>query len=580
MKGGIISGGLLILILLPLLSGEVTGTTLTSPSIESAVNKMTLLKEEALDRGLRLPEYASLYIIKKAEPSIEDMEELIRLDSSLPHNYFKISELYFKKGLKEGVVNGVPYLLSGFNVALKDFNWVVNLLVLFSGIALSGLLIALIITALLRTPLEIPLLIHEIAEKRISYAFIGLIILSAFAGIPYLALSILLLSAIHIRTRGAKVLVGLFSLFLMSLPFILQIEERLIRIISDPEVRAVRDVNSMRDNRFILSLPGGERAVTITSPSKDFAFEFSKALALKREGRIDEALKIFRDLAETHKDYRVFNNLGNCLFLKGNIDEAVSYYNKALDLKINPQSLFNLSQASKERLEFEKGKQYYEEAMKLDSDLISQFTRISSKVPNRFLMDITLDTGDLLRFGLSREKGSVASILRRDFLDILIPLLLLGLLFIKVPVVAYRCSRCGRIICNLCQKKELWGRMCPECYDVLVSPDRTDSKMRLQRLLYLQKKKELRKRIFWISSLLPGGPQIAQGWIVYGFVIHLSLVTGVIMFFAGRFYTIEDVRQFYLTGIGLLLVITGVLIHLLTLFSGEVTVRRVSRRWA
>jgi|GEM_PF-19039 len=533
------------------------------------------LREEALNKGLRFPEAGFSYILRQKNLSADKIAELIRLDPESPSNYFRISEFMFKDDIKEWLTNGIPYLLSGFKASFHDLYWLINLMLLFSSLIILSIILAFIAASIIRLPFEIPLLVHEIRESRIYYLLPGILIISSIAGIPYFATAVLTIRAIHSPSRTLKVYIGLWCIFLLALPFLYQIEQRFINILSDPEVRAVRDVNESRDNRLILVLQSSDISYERGSTKQGGDLQpsdyitFSKALALKREGRLDEAMEILKGLSEKYNDYRVFNNLGNCLFLKGDIDGAIKAYQKAMEIKNNPQSLYNLSQASRERLDFEKGKEYYEEAMRLNAELVSRFTKNSSRSANRFLMDITLGTGELLKFSFLKVTKDLRPI---RYYEILIPLLFLLLLLIRFPVVAYRCSRCGRIMCNICQKKELWGKMCPDCYDALVTPDKTDSKTRLQRLLYLQKKRTSRKRLLWLLSLIPGASHIVSERIISGTSILSLILLAILMFIAGRNYTIENINQSYLGAFGIATGVLGLIVHLFTL-------RRLSRVW-
>ncbi len=528
------------------------------------------LKEEALNKGLRFPVAGFSYITRQKDLSPGRIAELISLDPEEPSNYFKISELSLKKNFKEGLVSGMPYLISGFRAAFHDLYWLVNLALLFSGLVVLSIVLAFIVASITRLPFEVPLLVHEIKESRAYYLLFVLLIISAMAGIPYFATAILIIRAIHNPSRILKVFLGLWCLFLLALPFLYQIEQKFVNILSDPEIRAIRDVNGSKDNRLILALP---HQPDIKGNGKELLpsdyIPFSKALALKREGRIDEAIEILKGLSEKYNDYRVLNNLGNCIFLKGDIDGAIRFYQKAIEIKNNPQSLYNLSQASKERLDFEKGKQYYEEAIRLNAELVSRFTKNSSRSANRFLMDITLGTGELFKFSFLKVAKGLRPI---RYYEILIPLLFLLLFWIRFTVIAYRCSRCGRIMCNICQRKELWGKMCPDCYDAIVTPDKTDSKTRLQRLLYLQGKRISRKRLLWILSLIPGAPQILGERIISGISILSLTMLAVLMFIAGRGYTIENITQSYL---GVFAIAAGLLVLIIHLF----TLRRLSKIW-
>ncbi len=560
----------LLNLILPLSSSADTETEKFGGN-QSSEERLLVIKEEALNRGLRFPEPAILYILSGHSAGGGEVmvsPQLLRLDPASPALHFKKAEESFGQGIKNTLFNGIPDLINAFKVATHDMYWFINLVLFFSVIIIFSFIFALSVSAFIKIPHYIPILIHEIIERKLSFIYILIIIASALIGLPYFALSILLIGAIHYPARSQKICLFCCIIFLFLLPFIIRAEERLLRLLSDPDIRAIYEVNEQKDNSLILLL---DKNTTGGEVRQSHEYLFSRALALKKEGRLDEAIEIFKGIAGevTVLKYKVFNNLGNCLFLKGDLNGAEQYYQKAMELKKNPQTLYNLSQLYKERLDFEKGKYYYEEAMKLDAELISGFTKISSKAPNRFLMDLNLTPRELFKVSFIKSLQGTSNI---KIYELLIPLILLIFLFIKPPVIAYRCSRCGKIICNICQRRELWGRMCPECYEALVTPDKVDSKTRLQRLLFVQKKKSHRQRLFWVLSILPGVNQTLGGWLFQGLLILSLLGMSIMCVVSANYFTIAGFRQFYVVWMGILAAVFAIILHL-------ISIRRLSRIW-
>lgn len=555
-------------LLLPLSSSADTETEKFGGN-QFSEERLLVIKEEAFNRGLRFPEAAIFYIlsVRSGGDEVTVSPQLLQLDPASPVFHFKKAEESFGQGIKNTLFNGIPDLINAFKMATRDMFWFINLVLFFSVIIVFSFIFALSVSAFIKILFDIPILIHEITERKLSLIYILIIIASALIGLPYFALSILLIGAIHYPTRSQRICLFFCIIFLLLLPFILRAEGRLLRLLSDPDIRAIYEVNEQKDNLLILAL---DKNTTGSEVRQSPEYLFSKALALKKEGRLDEAIEIFKGIAGAPLlKYKVFNNLGNCLFLKGDLNEAEQYYQKAIELKKNPQTLYNLSQLFKERLDFEKGKYYYEEAMKLDAELISGFTKISSKAPNRFLMDLSLTPEELFKLSFLKSPKRPGNI---KIYELLMPLILLIFLFIKPPVIAYRCSRCGKIICNICQRRELWGRMCPECYEALVTPDKVDSKTRLQRLLFVQKKKSHRKRLFWVLSIFPGVNQTLGGWLFQGLLILSLLGMSIMCLISANYFTIAGFRQFYVVWIGILAAAFAIMLHLISL-------RRLSRIW-
>ena len=83
--------------------------------------------------------------------------------------------------------------------------------------------------------------------------------------------------------------------------------------------------------------------------------------------------------------------------------------------------------------------------------------------------------------------------------------------------MAYKCKRCGIILCEKCEKRILWGRMCLRCYQSLIKLDELDAKERISRLLTVYKyQKRTRYIIKLISLVLPGTGQIYAGSFLNG----------------------------------------------------------------
>ncbi|MDH4230900.1 MAG: hypothetical protein OEW04_02595, partial [Nitrospirota bacterium] len=83
---------------------------------------------------------------------------------------------------------------------------------------------------------------------------------------------------------------------------------------------------------------------------------------------------------------------------------------------------------------------------------------------------------------------------------------------------AYRCKRCSTVLCPRCEKRLVWGQMCPECYASMVKLDALVAKERIAKLLAVYEHQKRRRGIMKIFSfLMPGVSQIYAGKILSGF---------------------------------------------------------------
>jgi len=191
-------------------------------------------------------------------------------------------------------------------------------------------------------------------------------------------------------------------------------------------------------------------------------------------------------------------------------------------MKPLPSALYNLSQVYREMLDFDKGEEYFLSAQRLDHDAVSRFRSIAGRNPNRFVIDEGLSVATLLDYAKRKtyHTSTVGLSPVHPIIMIVIALLMAALFYIfdqHFNTWAYRCNRCGKILCSKCEKHILWGHMCLQCYRSLVKLDELDAKERIAKLLnvyeYQKKKRDIIKLF---SFIIPGSGQIYAGNILYG----------------------------------------------------------------
>jgi tetratricopeptide (TPR) repeat protein len=220
----------------------------------------------------------------------------------------------------------------------------------------------------------------------------------------------------------------------------------------------------------------------------------------------------------------VYVNLGNCYVGLKNAEKAVASYLKALEIRPLASAYYNLSQISRENLDFQKGDEYFKQALAVDRDAVAGYRLIYSRNPNRFVIDETLPFSEL--WGLALNNAGNTSAFGASALPPFIlsgaALLLIMLNFLLATVIkekAYRCKRCSVILCPRCESRLVWGSMCQACYASVVKMDELEVKERVSRLLSIYEHQKRRRNIMKILAfLMPGVPQIYAGKIFSGFL--------------------------------------------------------------
>jgi len=499
------------------------------------------LYEEQLDKGLENSDAYSYFLIEKSRADPAKAKEMLlaalRYSPELPAVYFELSKVSFSFST-EGIFKTFAYMVKGIEAYTKNFWWFFMAAgSLFISFILS-FVISIIIIVLVRLFRDLPLLSHDIMEQKTKVLLL-LLLLSALTGPLLFIGGLLIILGLYMKTRD-KAVVYLYLLFLLFLPLVFKTSSMFFSLPSSDVLKAVVLVNESKDNKYALSI--------LKNANDDVAL-FSYGLALKREGRYDEAITIYSKLISEKPDPKVYSNLANCYFAKNDTEMAKQLYEKAIQTKSLVSAYYNLSQVSRMTLDLERGEEYFLSAQRLDSDAVSRFQAIFGHNPNRFVIDEVLSTSDLLRYAVGRTIKVLPFGLSTIPL-IFVPFItfFFGLLFYildsRMKQRAYKCQKCGIVLCTKCEKKIPWGNMCPQCYKTLVKLHELDARERITRLQTVYEHQKRRRRIMNILSFsIPGFSQIYAGDILRGllflwsFLFFLFVFVVSSMFIAGVPYS-------------------------------------------
>jgi tetratricopeptide (TPR) repeat protein len=531
------------------------------------------LYEEQLDKGIRNSEPYSYLLINASKTDQEKALSLLldaqKYSPDLPATYFEISKNKFALS-PHGIFESVDYMLQGIAAYKRNFWWSFMLSSSVLTSALLSFLVSVLVLIMIRLPQDLPLFSHDIREEK-TKSFLLLLLSSALFG-PLLLLGGMLLLISFYQKKWDRLVLSLFIAFLLLSPWIFRTVSTIFYASTSGTLKAVVQVNESRDSTYALStLSGSDNPVEL----------FSYALALKREGHYHDAIDINASLLSTKSDPRTYINLANNYVALNDFGKAIDLYKRSLERTAYPSAFYNLSQVYRETLDFDKGEEYFLSAQKLDRGAVSLYRSIYSRNPNRFVIDEPLPMGDIYEYAKTKAKklftGGLSAL--PLFMMPLIGVLFALLYFFvqkRYKNWAYRCSRCGKILCTKCEKHILWGHMCLQCYGSLIKLDEFDAKERITRLLavyeYQQKR---RKTIKILSLILPGWGLIYGGNLLYGFLFLWAFLFSLFVLIMNSFFVIEmaTFSHYWLN------LSATVLLFLLYLLSNAATRRRLAKGW-
>lgn len=482
--------------------------------------------ENQLNQGVQNAESYAYVLMQQADRnsagSIPLLNQALNAAPDLPNVYFSLAGKSLSFSVS-GMLQSFDYLVSGLNAYTRNFWWSFTLSgAVFFSLLLSFILAYAILIAV-RLPLDIPLITHDLNESPARiFGLIILVLLSALSPLCLLA-GILVLIGIYMSRVDRNIVYG-YLLFLLFLPLILSAASLYVSSSSSGAIKAVVQTNELKGNEY---------AISSLARSTQDQERFSNALALKRAGQFREAIAVYEKLAEKNPDARILVNIGNCYVglynfqeeNRGNLDEALKYYSRAITIKPVASAYYNLSQISRELLEFEKGDEYFKAALASDRVAVSRYRAISGRQINRFVADETLTGNELRSYAQANSKKTFTfglTVLPPATVSLLTVLLLVAFVLLpgRLRHTAYRCRKCSAILCNRCERELVVGQICSQCYGSLLKLAELDVKQRVSRILAIYEQQTKKRNIMKILAfILPGTSQIYAGKILPGLMI-------------------------------------------------------------
>ena len=531
------------------------------------------LYEEQLNRGIRETEPYSYLLIQQSRTDPANAETLLkeaqRYSPNLPAVYFELSKENFSLNA-QGMFETFDYLRQCLDAYKRNFWWSFMLASSLVASLVLSFLVSIFIIVIIRLPKDVPLFLHDIKETK-NRLLVLLMFVFALLGPLYLLGCLLMLISFY-RVKWDRVVFYLYIMFLVLSPLLLYAFSLVFSSSTSGEFKAVVQVNESKGNAYALSLLGNKKG-------RDDLFSY--ALALKRTGKYEQAIETYDRLIRMGTDPLAYNNLANCYFAMNNFDMAKELYLKAKDLRPLPSVLYNLSQTYRETLDFNKGDENFLAAQALNREAVSQYRVIAGRNPNRIVIDETLSFSALLKHAWDRV-GRSSTFGLSVLLPLFIPVvaLIMALFFFvsgrSFKNWAYRCTRCGKILCSRCEKHILWGHMCLQCYRSMVRIEELDAKERIARLLAVYEHRQKRRSVTkFLSFLLPGVSQIYAGKVLQGFLFLWPFIFFLFMPVLNSFFNLE-MSGFSHVWLNILSLVFLCVTYVL---SNTITRRRIAKGW-
>ena len=242
----------------------------------------------------------------------------------------------------------------------------------------------------------------------------------------------------------------------------------------------------------------------------------------KRRGDLDGALRWYAAADPDGREAEVRVNVGNVLFLKGELEGAKAAYLAATDragsdLASLAAAHFNLSRLYLRTADVERSAAALEKARQVDGELVSAMGPAEDDFSaNRYLADLPVPAAKIA--ALAASDGSAEAVrealvarlggaLPRDLWP-WVPGVAVALLWLLALVAgridpAHACERCGRPACRRCDG--LAGSLCGQCVNVFQRRGVVDSRDRLRKEAQVRRHERGERLAVRVLAILGGG---------------------------------------------------------------------------
>jgi ribosomal protein L37AE/L43A len=215
------------------------------------------------------------------------------------------------------------------------------------------------------------------------------------------------------------------------------------------------------------------------------------------------------------EDPVVITSIANLRFRKGQIEDAITLYERAAVLIDSAVVMFDLAQAYARSFQMERFEGAMSKAQSIDADEVVLLSRSGDQ---NFLANLALPGKEVRDRMLHRARGDafvqpvrraiMPGQLGRSWLVTAGGFVLAALLSLLVSgryEHSSTCGRCGRRICNRCDGTVWNSEICEGCHHLFHRPQATEPELRMARLAELRERETRLEKVVLVASLLVPG---------------------------------------------------------------------------
>ena len=480
--------------------------------------------------------------------ALESLELAQSFDPGRPEVYLALARVYQRSG--RGTLAAASQLLVGLRASvvratrdLSLFNQL-GLVLVVAGVGAIGLF-ALLMIVRYHAPFR-----HEV-EERIAHAF-G----QRWAGAAGWALVLLPFMLPVVAGWAALYWILVTFRFMLRNEKLAALALLLVAGLAVPAYRMGVSAYGMTADpvvRTTLASAGGEydpdrilklRRLVHAHPD-DAVYRFLLAGLYKNGRYLEDAFAEYKEALALDESFEQAHiNLGNIFFATGQYSEAITSYNRAIE--IDPDSVlayFNRHLAQSEAFRFQEAEQTLAQARALDAAALTALfaaagsseeraTPVDAAIEIRSLWEAALAGGGTETFYRTSMHSSALDPLLNP-VSVLSLATLLGCLAAVALTgrrsPARRCIRCGRPFCHRCKSDRDTHEYCSQCLHLFVLGDGLSPQTKTRKLYEVERHERgmrLGRRI--ASVILPGAAQLLRGRALRGTLLILGWLAALV----------------------------------------------------